>query len=290
MTEFDWIVSEDPVAMLRWLHQDFGKLQVTGYDVSPRKLRLFACGCCRLIWPFLADQRGRRAVEVAERHADGQAMEEEVVTALGAMRDGLCGGPPLEPRWSYHLLWETMRAIPVTAAREASRIALGELPGVVTSSRGRAAQAALLRDLIGNPWRPVLMRPCRSCGRESALAATCPECETVLPWLEWHGVESVCALSGAAYNERLSNGLLDQARLDVLADALAEAGCPDCDLLRHLRGQERCPECLGHGYVILIGDAWPHKCCRRCAGEKWVALRGPHARGCWALDLALGKD
>jgi hypothetical protein len=42
-------------------------------------------------------------------------------------------------------------------------------------------------------------------------------------------------------------------RLPVLADALEDAGCADAELLGHLRGP------------------------------------GPHARGCWALDLLLGK-
>jgi len=41
--------------------------------------------------------------------------------------------------------------------------------------------------------------------------------------------------------------------LPVLADALEEAGCTDADLLGHLRGP------------------------------------GPHVRGCWVLDLLLGK-
>jgi hypothetical protein len=43
------------------------------------------------------------------------------------------------------------------------------------------------------------------------------------------------------------------ADLPVLADALTEAGCADADLLGHLRSP------------------------------------GPHVRGCWAVDLLLGK-
>jgi hypothetical protein len=43
-------------------------------------------------------------------------------------------------------------------------------------------------------------------------------------------------------------------RLPILADALEDAGCDAADLLAHLRGD------------------------------------GPHARGCWALDLVLGKE
>jgi hypothetical protein len=61
-------------------------------------------------------------------------------------------------------------------------------------------------------------------------------------------------LAEAAYDQReLPAGHIDPARLTVLADALEDAGCTDPDLLGHLRGP------------------------------------GPHVRGCWALDLLLGK-
>ena len=61
-------------------------------------------------------------------------------------------------------------------------------------------------------------------------------------------------MAEAAYEQReLPAGTLDPARLTVLADALEDAGCADADLLGHLRGP------------------------------------GPHVRGCWAVDLLLGK-
>jgi hypothetical protein len=43
-------------------------------------------------------------------------------------------------------------------------------------------------------------------------------------------------------------------RLREFADALAAAGCPEAEVLEHLRG------------------------------------KGPHARGCWAVDLLLNKS
>jgi hypothetical protein len=64
----------------------------------------------------------------------------------------------------------------------------------------------------------------------------------------------VVALAQAAYEQReLPAGTLDIARIAILSDALEDAGCTDAELLGHLRGP------------------------------------GPHVRGCWAVDLLLGK-
>jgi hypothetical protein len=63
MTEAEWLTSDNLTAMLRFL---IGR-------ASCRKKRLFACACCRDIWPLLTDERSRRAVEVSERYADGLA-------------------------------------------------------------------------------------------------------------------------------------------------------------------------------------------------------------------------
>jgi hypothetical protein len=65
----------------------------------------------------------------------------------------------------------------------------------------------------------------------------------------------VVALAQAAYDNRtLPAGTLDPVRFAVLADALEDAGCDNADILNHLRGP------------------------------------GPHVRGCWVLDLPLGKS
>jgi hypothetical protein len=94
----------------------------------------------------------------------------------------------------------------------------------------RAAQAALLRDIFGNPFRPVTPDPA------------------------WQ-TPQVVALAQAAYDQReLPAGTLDVARLAILADALGDARCDQADLLAHLRGP------------------------------------GPHVRGCWVVDLILGKS
>jgi hypothetical protein len=70
-----------------------------------------------------------------------------------------------------------------------------------------------------------------------------------------HLTPSVVSLSRTAYDERSpAGGVLDPLRLAMLADALEEAGCTDEAILSHLRSP------------------------------------GPHVRGCWALDLILGRS
>jgi hypothetical protein len=62
-------------------------------------------------------------------------------------------------------------------------------------------------------------------------------------------------LAQAAYDERhLPVGELDPERLAVLSDALEDAGCTEAAILGHLRAP------------------------------------GPHVRGCWVIDLLLGKE
>jgi hypothetical protein len=93
-------------------------------------------------------------------------------------------------------------------------------------SAEKRAQCALLRDVFGNPFRPVRAEPA---------------------WLAWDG-GTVAKLAHAIYDGRRFS------ELPYLGDALEEAGCADETVLRHCRGP------------------------------------GPHVRGCWVLDLLLGKQ
>lgn len=76
MTEQDWLASDDPGAMLAHIQ---GK-------VSDRKLRLFACACCRCLWHLLVDSRSRTAVETAERFADQQVSAAVLAAASGVAK------------------------------------------------------------------------------------------------------------------------------------------------------------------------------------------------------------
>lgn len=74
-------------------------------------------------------------------------------------------------------------------------------------------------------------------------------------WLtSWNG-GTVVRLAQSIYEDRvLPSGHFRADRLLILADALEEAGCADEAILSHCRGP------------------------------------GPHVRGCWVVDLVLGKD
>src|SRR4051812_43366381 len=76
MTEIEWLNCWHPQAMLHVLRSR-GKL-------SQRKARLFAVACCHPHTDQLYDQRSRRALEIAERHAEGQATNEMLEAARRA--------------------------------------------------------------------------------------------------------------------------------------------------------------------------------------------------------------
>jgi hypothetical protein len=219
---------------------------------SVRKMRLFACACCRSVWPCMTDGRGRLAVEVAERFADGGATAEEMQAAAhGAGTaeydvavDG--EGEDGEAQSNSHAMaaayWAAASA--EMAARAAS---WGSYPAAISARAAaeavawggrldgepvRAGQARVARCVFGNPFRPFSAEPA---------------------WLAWRG-GAVGKLARAVYEEReLPSGHLDAARLAILADMLEEAGATDPHLLGHLRGP------------------------------------GPHVRGCFAVDALTGR-
>jgi hypothetical protein len=217
MTEQEWLESPNPGQLLEYM----------AGRVSARKVRLVLCGCLRSpkVWAQLTAPASRRAVEVAEAFADGAATLQELGLArkranTAALR--LVIWQPLSlfghaPYLANNVCLQDGNLLPV-ASRLSAR--LGQL----------RPPAGLIRDVLGNPFRPP----------------TNPPAACLVPSL---------SIAQAAYDERaLPAGTLDPVRLQILADALEDAGCTDANLLGHLRGP------------------------------------GPHVRGCWALDLILGKS
>jgi hypothetical protein len=227
MAELEWDQATDVMPMLAVLH---GR-------ASARKLRLFACACCRcLVWELLTDERSRHAVEVAERFADGLATHEELeaarVPAREAVAGVLLGTKARYAMFAAEAVTRTDWSPQLMAGHAANGASAGAGPRLGGRER-LSREADLLRDVVGSPLplQPAVVDPAV---------------------LSWNG-GVVRRLARAAYDDRLPSGLLDNARLAVLGDALEEAGCTDAELLGHLRGP------------------------------------GPHVRGCHVLDALLDK-
>jgi hypothetical protein len=198
MTEQEWLQDTDPQPMLEYLR---GK-------ASDRKFRLFAVACCRRIWNLLADPRSRRAVRVAECHADSRLADHELAavvrgarrSARGLERQRAGGTEPTVADWAYQAAALVADGPPHQTAEYAAR-ASGD-------GAERQAQADLLRCIFGPiPFRSVSLDPA---------------------WLTWHDGLLV-SMARQMYDSR------DFRDMPILADALEEAGCQDQDILDHCR-------------------------------------------------------
>jgi hypothetical protein len=246
MTEAEWLACGDPRPMVLHL----------GRDAGERKLRYFAFACVRRLWDTVPAEPLRRAIEASERHADGLIDERELGAAITVAnrarpnRHRVARAAYDAARYtpgpgSCGVHWDSVTMLLARAAADAavrnvpptaySYVEGGKVVTVeVHLGRARrkwnarrdaesAAQCDLIREVFGNPFRPVV--------RED-------------PWL----TPAVRSLAQTIYDERRFD------RLPELARALGEAGCTQTDVLAHCRD------------------------------------RRPHVRGCWLVDLLLGKQ
>jgi hypothetical protein len=237
MTEADWLYADKVDRLIEYLF--FQR------KTSDRRLRLFACACCRQVERFIEDFGVKETLRLAEDFADHDDLRVELQTAITDARRRYGTIPAGMP--SYH---------PADAAREAvlragdfgydprfyeanddhpyllwaaiyAQYALEVEDDSIEGTRVvMAEQVNFLHDIIGNPFCPMIAHP---------------------SWLVW-GDSTVVKLAQGIYDERAFG------RLPVLADALEEAGCDNAEILAHCRGS------------------------------------GPHVRGCWVVDLLLGKE
>jgi hypothetical protein len=214
MTEDEWLAPETSFDDL--LREEEGL-------VSDRQKRLFVCACVRQAWGLL-EEPCQALIDIAERFADRQAGRSElerawsqgwvvVHLALGNLanraavlaastrpllsRDEIrnacnlaCQGMVDEAAWAY------LRGL----------LAVEEYRDLEPAVRD--AQEALFRDIVGNPFRQVRVKPA---------------------WLTWNDA-LVVRLAGEIYDERR------WAEMPILGDALEDAGCVSADILEHCHG------------------------------------------------------
>jgi hypothetical protein len=242
MTETEWLAFPDPTPMLEFLQS----------KASDRKLRLFACACCRRVWHLIPPYH-RRTVEVAESFSDGLATWVELNESyqVGEDRPGSFEEGDFDPAGEgegydpYCVPWPSTAtsACGLTTGKDAADDASNWSAWLAGWTRPadvyrdeRKAQTHLLRDLTGNPFRSI--PPKRRMKQWK---------EQLHLWLTWNG-GTIMKIAQAIYDERAFD------RMSILADALEEAGCTNPDMLNHCRQP------------------------------------GEHVRGCWVVDLLLGKE
>jgi hypothetical protein len=243
MTEADWLVCEDPGSQLSFLREKAGN----------RKFWLFVAAGAGIASHVLPEQIRQEIVQVGIGFADGTVTQEERLRVHDSaqgwkercveeqdffraayLRDwqDVLAGPGASPRgYPSDEGARRLREGLATAQERGFRVArwIAEVkcyPQTPLDASYRTTLCGMLRDLFGNPFRPV------SCHSD---------------WLRWNG-DFIAALAAGMYLDNTFD------RLPILADALEDAGCTDRAILDHCRSP------------------------------------GSHVRGCWVVDLLLGKS
>ncbi|MCI0701000.1 MAG: hypothetical protein L0241_07950 [Planctomycetia bacterium] len=167
MTEAEWLAATDPGEML--IASRFASDQ-------PRKFALFAFAGYRLIWDCLDEATQKWVAAVEQNEAAHWNAEDD---------------------WKQFELRLQREEVGVSCLRELQ-------PHASQSLHSQASD--LVREIFGNPFRPVVVEP---------------------SWL----TSDVVALAAGIYEDRAFD------RMPILADALQDAGCDNNDILNHCRGE-----------------------------------------------------
>ncbi len=198
LSEEDWLSTE----------RYFGMLNHLGDGPNARKFWLLSAECCRVL------NKWDRSVELSEaidRFADGVSTPKEAKEAEESLRQ--LTTLDWVDRNARKMAWMCAFQVQANNRDRSSECSAGNV------------MADLIRDLFGNPFRPVAVEP---------------------SWLSWNQ-ETVLRIAQRIYAEKAFE------QLPILGDALMEAGCEDEDIISHCHAKT------------------------------------PHVRGCWVVDLILGR-
>jgi hypothetical protein len=221
--------------------------------ISQRKLRLFAVACCRTIWPLLTERTSRQAVEVAERYADHQATLESLRAVRSVAEEARRACEP--SAWeSSAPREEAIRYCNHCLAECLTRENFTYHPmaqDVADTVNTLAIRGAVSSELWGTEEGDAVAE--KVGGERGAIECRLVReifCNPLRPL-------SVAPAWQIPQVLAIARTAYEERRwqdLPLLADALEEAGCDENQILSH---------------------------CRGC---------GPHVRGCWVVDLLLGKE
>src|SRR5262245_41205627 len=191
-----------------------------------RKNYLLAVACGRLVWELIEDERLRRGILWAEAFADDVDFPDDRSSVISIVHNAYqdvykATGGGMYGRFSGE--FSIALAVQRLTQNGPSFAAADFLVASTDETGLRRSGASLIRDVFGNPFRPVALDP-------ACLTST------------------VVSLTRQMYESR------DFSLMPILADALQDAGCDNADILDHCRGG------------------------------------GVHVRGCWVVDLVLGKS
>lgn len=222
---------------------------------SDRKMRLVAVACCRRVWPWLTDDRSRNAIAMLERFVDGAASRSELESAAREANDRSVTGR------STSDAYDDRHEIPAAVAVAEAVRAFSHLKWYhnATDDTILASEYATIAT-AQNPAESAANR--KSADREADDFLQARE--------ETEQVKLIRCVFGNPFrpvqlNPRwrttdvvaLARAIYDDRafnRLPILADALMDAGCEDESIIGHSREHS------------------------------------PHVRGCWVVDLVLGKE
>jgi hypothetical protein len=279
MTKTEWRESSDPQLMLEILREKAAK----------RKLSLFAAACSRRVWHLLPDGPIRELVGLIERWAEGMVSERELYWAAwdrhaacyslhvdGEAASTVLAAAGLPPAWvigqvpSGTDLWPVVRQdiaephlvsrVKVAAYHSAWALAWEADPEGYAVALEAAGSEADSGDWVEQN-RSMMRRSTSATRWASALWAAEHEQAAWLREIFGNPFRSVAIdpvwLTGSEGAVRkMAQAIYDDncfEQMPILADTLEETGCTDADPLVHCREP------------------------------------GEHVRGCWVLDLLLGK-
>jgi hypothetical protein len=205
LTEADWLNCDKvTIDVLNWLHRR--------YRGSDRKFYLAGAAAARHIAHQLTGPRYRKLIELVEQFADGLADGEDLARQQDDAEAELHERMGDLQRNGLSMLQAHKR---LAAEFAATRAAMPEGFAAFCSALADAAragkrsemwgwQAKMLRDVFGNPFRPVKLDPA------------------------WRS-RNVVDLARGIYGDRAFD------RMPILADSLEESGCTSVTILEHCR-------------------------------------------------------